>query len=154
MEKIGCLKDSELYTDTEVDIFKVHSNFINLLKDAKEIKGVSPIFVPEFTSLFEELILKKNVNVNLIIKKDIQKKIDSEIMQKLLDINNPSFNLYVLEDDIKAAFTVTDYFLSVGFFRLDGVYDYSNDLINYNEKAIAWGNELFKYYVRRATKII
>lgn len=61
MGKIGWLKDSVLFTDTELDIFKVHSNFINLLKDAKEIKGFSTIFVPEFATLFEELIQEKNV---------------------------------------------------------------------------------------------
>ncbi|MBE0521761.1 MAG: winged helix-turn-helix domain-containing protein [Candidatus Methanoperedenaceae archaeon] len=154
MRKIGWLEDSVLFTDTEIDIFKVHSNFINLLKDAKEIKGVSPIFVPEFASLFEELVITKNINVSLIIKKDVLDKISSEIKQKILDINNnPGLNLYVIEDDIKIAFTVTDYFMSLGFFRQDGVYDYSNDLINYNEKGIAWGNELFEYY-RRAAKII
>ncbi len=153
MEKIGWLSDSVLVTDSETDIFKVHSNFINLLRDAKEIRGISSIFIPEFSSLFEDLILKKKVDVHLVLKKEVQEKIDKEILKKIFSIKDSKFNLYVLEENIKAAFTVTDYFFSIGFVRMDGTYDYSNDLISYSKKAIAWGYELFEYYVKLSKRV-
>jgi len=62
LEKIGWLRDSTLAEDTSTDIFKVHLNFVNLLKKAKEIKGVSSIFVPDYPLLFGDLINKKPFN--------------------------------------------------------------------------------------------
>ncbi|HUW66613.1 MAG TPA: winged helix-turn-helix domain-containing protein [Candidatus Nanoarchaeia archaeon] len=147
IEKIGMLKDSELIKDTEIDIFKVHSNFINLLKNAKEIRGVSSIFVPEYTSLFQELV-RKNVDVQLILSKEVLDKIDESILNQLITKSEPKFNLFVMNKNLKAAITVTDYFLSIGLFRMDGTYDYSNDLISYSKEAILWGNEFFNYHVK------
>jgi len=147
IEKIGWLKDSELVKDTEIDIFKVHSNFINLLKNAKDIRGVSSIYVPEYTSLFQELV-SKNVDVQLILSKEVLEKIDKSILNQLITKSEPKFNLFVMNKNLKAAITVTDYFLSIGLFRVDGTYDYSNDLISYSKEAIAWGNEFFDHYAR------
>ena len=147
IEKIGWLKDSKLIKDTEVDIFKAHSNFIDSLKNAKEIRGVSSIFVPEYTSLFQELI-SKNVDVQLILSKEVLEKIDESILNQFFTKSKPNFNLFIMNTNFKAAITVTDYFLSIGLFRLDGTYDFNNDLISYSKEAIAWGNRLFNYYVK------
>lgn len=154
VKKIGWLRDSFLATDTETEIFKVHSNFINLLKDANEIRGVSSIFVPEYASLFEELILEKKIDVRLILKRDVAEKIDEEILNKITTCRDHKFKLYLMEENIKAAFTVTDYFLSFGLYRLDGTYDYSNDLISYGKEAIAWGKELYDHYVKLSERVI
>ncbi len=153
IEKIGWLKDSELVKDTEIDIFKVHSNFINLLKNAKEIRGVSSIYVPEFTSLFQELV-SKNVDVQLILSKEVLEIIDKPILNQLTTKGKPNFNMFVMNKNLKAAITVTDYFLSIGLFRVDGTYDYSNDLISYSKEAIAWGNGFFDHYAKLSEQII
>ncbi|MCX9010963.1 MAG: winged helix-turn-helix domain-containing protein [Candidatus Methanoperedens sp.] len=154
MERIGCLKDSILVENTPTDIFKVHSNFINLLKNAKEIKGVSPFFIPEFSLLFEELILKKNIDIQLLLTKEVQEKIDKEVLKKIFLKENSKFELYILKEDVKIAFTVTDYFLSIGFFRYDGIYDYNNDIISYSKEANAWGRDLFEHYAKLSQRII
>jgi len=63
------------------------------------------------------------------------------------------FKLYIISDDLKVAFTVTDRFLSLGLYRLDGTYDAGNDLICIGKDAIAWGFDLFEYYKTCAVKI-
>jgi predicted transcriptional regulator len=153
IEKIGWLKDSELIKDTEIDIFKVHSNFISLLKNAQEVKGVSSIYVPEYSSLFQELI-SKNVDVQLILSKEVLEKLDEAILNQLITKSKPNFNMFVMNENLKAAITVTDYFLSIGLFRMDGTYDYSNDLISYSKEAIAWGNEFFDHYARLSEQVL
>ncbi len=45
LDKIGCLEDSEVISSTPTDLFKIVSTFYMLLENAKEIRGVSPIFI-------------------------------------------------------------------------------------------------------------
>ena len=82
LEKIGRLKDSTIFENTAVDIFKVHISFINLLASAKKIRGASSIFVPEYSTLLGELILKKKADVGLIVTKEVLEKIDQGILKK------------------------------------------------------------------------
>lgn len=147
LEKIGWLKDSVCVSDTDTDIFKAHSNFIGLLKNAKEIRGVSSIFVPDYASLFEELIINKKVDVRIVLTQEVIEKIDEKIFEKISAKGNSRFKLYIMKENINVAFTVTDYFFSLGLFRIDRTYDYSHDLISYSKEAIAWGKELFEHYV-------
>lgn len=150
LAKIEALRDSTLLKDTATNIFKVHTSFVNLLASAKKIKGISSIFVPEYPTLFEELILKKKADVELILTKEVLEKVlekvDEKTLKEILADKSSKFKLYVTEKDAKAAFTVTDYFLSLGLFHVDGTYDYNRDLISYDKRAIEWGNELFEWY--------
>ncbi len=152
--KIGLLKDSTLIENTSTDIFKVHTNFIDLLKNAKEIRGVSPFFIPEFASLFKELITEKNLDIHLILTKEVYSKLDKEFLKKICFNNNYKFKLNIINQNVKVGLTVTDYFLSIGFCLNDGTYDFSKDLISYNKEACAWGKELFDYYSRLSGKDI
>jgi predicted transcriptional regulator len=154
MEKIGWLKDSVVVKDTATDIFKVHSNYIDMLKDTKEVKGVSSIFVPEYPLVFEELIREKKANVELIVTEEVLGKIDEEILKEIFTDKSSKFKLYITKEDIKAAFTVTDFFIAFGFYRLDGTYDYSNDLRSYDKEAIKWGKELFEWHRKQAERVL
>ncbi|MCK4736227.1 MAG: DUF1724 domain-containing protein, partial [Methanophagales archaeon] len=153
LDRIGALRDSTIVKDTATDIFKSHSNFINLLKNAKEIKGVSSIFVPDYPLLFEELIDKK-VEVGLVVTKEVLGKIDEEIVKEIFTDKSSKFKLYITEENARANFTVTDYFMALGFYRIDGTYDYNRDLVGYDKKAIEWGKELFEWYLKRAGRVL
>lgn len=153
MEKIGWLKNSTLIEDTSTDIFKVHKNFIKLLSDARVIKGISSIYVPEFMQLFQELILNKNVDVELILTQDVLGKIDEEIIKKISLDKSHKLKLYITKEGTKAAFTVTDYFFSLGLFHVNGNYDYNRDLVSYDEKGIEWGKGLYEWYLQQAERI-
>ena len=154
LEKIGWLRNSVVVKDTATDIFKVHSNYIDMLKDTKEVKGVSSIFVPEYPLVFEELIRGKKANVELIVTEEVLGKIDEEILKEIFTDKSSKFKLYITKEDIKAAFTVTDFFIAFGFYRLDGTYDYSNDLRSYDKEAIEWGKELFEWHRKQAERVL
>ena len=154
LERIGMLRNSDIVKDTATDIFKVHSNYIDMLKDAKEIKGVSSIFVPDYPLVFEELLLKKKADIELVVTEEVLGKIDEEILKKIVTDKSSKLKLYVTKENVKAAFTVTDFFIAFGFYRLDGTYDYSNDLRSYDKEAIEWGKELFEWHRKQAERVL
>ena len=156
MEKIGWLRDSNITKCSATDVFKVYYEFIDMLKDAKEIKGVSFMFFPEYPSIFRELIAKKRIDIQLVLTKEVLDKVleavGVEFLKNALTKEDSWFKLYIIKESQKAAFTVTDYFLSLGFFNHDGSYDWNRDLISYDKKAIAWGKKYFDWYLKRAER--
>ena len=136
------------------DLFKVFSTFFILLENAKKICGVSPIFIDELTSQFVKLVAK-DVPVELVVTPEVLDAIfrtaDREELEKAL---KGKLKLFTIEPRPTAAFTVTDYFLQLGFFRQDGAYDWSNDLLSYSPEAIQWGRDVFAFYVEKAEPFI
>lgn len=153
LEKIGWLNGSNLIEDTATDIFKVHTNFIALLAGSKEIKGISSIYVPEFMILFNDLIINKKVDVELILTKEVLEKIDKTIINNIIIDKSLKFKLYITKEETRAAFTVTDYFFSLGLYHINGNYDYNRDLLSYDTKGIEWGKNLFEWYLQQSERI-
>lgn len=151
--KIGWLNGSNLVEDTATEIFKVHRNFITLLADAKEIKGISSIYLPEFMNLFVDLIINKKVDVELILTKEVIEKIDITLINNIISDKSLKFKLYITKEETRAAFTVTDYFFSLGLYHINGNYDYNRDLLSYEKKGLEWGKNLFEWYLQQAEKI-
>lgn len=150
LEKVAWLKNSTLLEAKATDIFLVHTTYIDMITRAKEIKGISPIFVPEFSSIFKTLVTEKNVDVQLVVTEEVLNKIDKAILE---NIHSEKLKLYLMKEDIKVAATLTDYFFSLGFFNLDGTYDWNRDLISYDKKGIEWGRELFDWYLKQAERV-
>lgn len=154
LDRVGALVDSAVLISTPTDLFQVFSTFFTLLGNAKEIRGVSPIFIEDLTNQFVKLVAK-DVKIELVVTPDVLDAIirtaDQAELQKALKEN---LKLFKIESQPTVAFTVTDYFLQLGFFRHDGTYDWSNDLLSYSSEALEWGRELFEYYVEQAESVV
>jgi predicted transcriptional regulator len=61
-----------------------------------------------------------------------------------------NLKFFKIENQPSLAFTVTDYFMELGFFRHDGTYDWSNELLSYSEDSLNWARQLFQHYVEQA----
>lgn len=152
---IGDLSYANLIESEHTDVLKPHSNFLEVLFQSKEIKGVSPIFHGEYTNIFKGLTYN-NIKVELILTEDILNTMlesvgeDIESLKEMISTGN--LTLWKLRKDIKIAFTVTDKFLSLGLFTKRGVYDPTKDLVSDHHEAIAWGNKLFEHYRQQADK--
>jgi predicted transcriptional regulator len=151
--KIGWLKDSTLIEAPATNVFKTYSTFVDILKNAEKISGVSSVFVPDFSFIFETLIIEKKADVQLVVTKEVLEKIDQEILKEIVSDESSKFKLYILKEGTRVAFTVTDRFISLGLFNFDGTYDWNKDLISSDKKAVTWGNELFEYYVKKAESL-
>lgn len=147
LAKIGMLGQSEILTGDPAAILRTQDFFVSELMKSKEINGVSPIIVPDYPNAIF-VAVTNGAKVNLILTKtilDIVIKEHLDLLKALSEYDN--FKLYRIDKDIRTAFTVTDSYLSLGLFRIDGGYDVGNDLNSFGDEARQWGLELFRYYL-------
>ncbi|MCK4798622.1 MAG: DUF1724 domain-containing protein, partial [Spirochaetes bacterium] len=125
----------------------------NLITNAKWIRGVSPIYSPDYEVIFKKIV-ESNVNTQLILTEAVLNKLNNSIgYEKFKDLScNYQLEIFVADDNLKVAFTVTDSFLSLGLFSNNNVYDTTHDLIGTDYQSVCWGSELFKYYLENANK--
>ena len=60
LDKIRYLADSAIISSTATDLFSVFNAFFMLLENSKEIRGISPIFIGDMTTLFIKLVSQKH----------------------------------------------------------------------------------------------
>jgi predicted transcriptional regulator len=73
-------------------------------------------------------------------------------MQGLVEL--PHFSVWVTGEKLRVGLTVTDKYLSLGLFKKDtNLYDSSSDLFSSDLRAVEWGENLFRYYKERSTKL-
>jgi len=153
LQKVGCLKDATVLTIDSTDLYKIHNIFMKSLKGVEEINGISPIFVSDYPTVFEE-ILNHQVEVRLILTADVLEKVvqaaDKESLRRALDEN---LKLYIIKQNPKVAFTSTDKFIFLGLYNLNGSYDVSKLLMSQSNEAIEWGRVLFEHYVGLSTPV-
>jgi predicted transcriptional regulator len=66
----------------------------------------------------------------------------------------PNFMVWVTNEKLQVGLTVTDKYLSLGLFKKDDqLYDSSTDLFSQDPHAVVWGENLFRYYKERSTKL-
>jgi predicted transcriptional regulator len=152
--RIGELYDSTLVESELTDIFKPLENYSQILADSKNIKGISPIFNPDFISEFK-LLVKDGKEIELILTPQIIKEImsfmDPASMMELGELlSQEKIKIWTTDHNIKVAFTVTDKFISLGLFSTNGEYDTTKDLISDHSDAVTWGNNLFEFYRRKS----
>ena len=148
LKNIGCLQESQVLTSVPTDVFNAFSTFVTLLEDAKVIRGVAPVFAPDLLDVYAELAAK-GIQIELVVTREVlENMLELADRSPLKDQLKANLRLFVIEQNPKTVFTVTDYFFMVGLFRLDGSYDYSDELLSYSNDGTKWGRELFDHYVR------
>jgi predicted transcriptional regulator len=151
--KIGMLAESYVLKDDHSAPLRSLEYFIEQLVNSKVIRGISPVIVTGWSDAIA-FPVKNGARVDLILTDSVLEKVIKEqgdLLKELLGFDN--FKLYRLKDGVKVAFTVTESFLNLGLSRLDGGYDLGSDLICSSENAVAWGNELFDYYLSYSEKV-
>jgi predicted transcriptional regulator len=146
LAKIGLLSRSEMISGDHITLLRALDNFIAELKKSKDIRGVSPIIVPQYPEAIATAVMN-GANVHLILTKNILDIVIKEYHDLLKDIlPHKNLKLFYIEEDVNVAFTVLDDVVSLGLFRLDGEYDLGSDIFCYGSKAVIWGSDLFEYY--------
>ena len=149
--QIGVLKNASLIEAQDTHIGKVHESYLDMMKSSKYVKGISPVFHPDFLQLYQNL-LKKGTKIELILTSDIVEEIISKVDLKEFSqyIKNGQLTIFQKEK-LQVALTVTDKVISLGLFTTNGVYDYNVDLIDSDPNAREWGEGLYEYY-RKGSK--
>jgi predicted transcriptional regulator len=146
LAKIGMLGRSQRIASDPTSPLKSMENFMSELAGSKSICGVSSFIVPGFPELIMDCV-EKGADVKLILTDSILKIVSKDHYQVLSDLRGAdNFKLYHLNLDIKIGFTVTEYLLALGLYRIDSGIDLGSELICIGETATDWGNQLFAYY--------
>lgn len=152
LNEIGDLFNSEIISDTNVNLFNVYTNYLKIVKEARHISGVSSVMSPGHADAIGERIIE-GIPVELIVSSDVASQLKekpySGKINELADYKN--FRLMVIDENLRVGLTVTDGCVSLGLYKKDGVtYDTTTDLFSLDQRAIAWGKRLFEYYRQRA----
>ncbi len=152
-KNVSSISRSHIMEHEPADIFAIPDHFMKMLEGCKIINGVSPFLHPDFPGMFSAFA-EHEAAVRLVLTRPVLElacRRYSEVLQHVEGM--PNFSLRVIDEDVKVAFTVTENILSLGFFRLDGTYDYNTDLVSEDAAAIEWGNMLFEYYWQQSTDV-
>lgn len=157
LRTIGNLENSKLVESEPTDIFKPFDTYKRLLLESNKIKGFSPIFRSDFTTLFQKL-LERGADIEFIFTRSIMDKVIEQLDPKSFRdmkefVSKDKLKIWEIDDDVKVAFTITEKFLSMGLFSSSEEYDSTKDLISSDYDALKWGNHLFNYYKKRSRSI-
>lgn len=155
LENIGDLHEAEVKLDTQVDILQVYSHYLKIVKEARYIHGISSVMSPGLAESLGERVIA-GVPVELVVNEEVLTLLNKEpyigFIRGAAAFSN--FKVWSTKEKLKVGLTVTDKFLSLGFFKPDGkLYDSSADLFSGEERAVAWAERLFQYYRERSHQI-
>jgi predicted transcriptional regulator len=153
LRRMGALRDSNLIQNDSTELDRVHLTFKQLLLSSRRVWGVSPIFHSDFIGAFQ-LMLSEGATADLILTREVLEKTltmaDTE--QILAYVEKDKLRIF-LAGELRIALTVTENSFSMGFFSLNGAYDYSRDLVSSSPRAIEWGEELFRHFLKDAERL-
>jgi predicted transcriptional regulator len=155
LQKIGDLYNSEPKQDTTTDMFYVYSHYLEILKNAAYIHGISSVASPGLAQFIAEKVVT-GIPVELVVNREVVELLTKEPyasnMQGLAA--SPNFYVWVTAENLRVGLTVTDKYLSLGLFKKDtNLYDSSADLFSSNPQAVEWGESLFRYYKERSKRL-
>jgi len=102
---------------------KPHRVFTDNLKNTREIYGVSPILFPDYADSFKTLA-ESVETISLVVTQEVFNIVSTYPLG-----NYDNIEIYLTPESPGIAATVTDTFLSIGFFYKSGSYDFTRDLV-------------------------
>ena len=152
---IGDLYNAEPKQDTTTDMFYVYSHYLEILKDAEYIHGISSVASPGLARFIAEKVVT-GIPVELVVNHEVVQLLTTEPyasnMLELAEYTN--FCVWVTAEKLRVGLTVTDKYLSLGLFKKDtNLYDSSSDLFSSDPSAVEWGERLFRYYKERSAQL-
>jgi len=153
LDCLGQLKDSHIISGTPVLIFKAYETVINLLREAKKIKVISSVLIPDIKLLFDMLAAEKDMRI-ILTADALHPSIEAVGLEQVRKAVQNDFKLHMLRQNLKIGFfVVTDRFMGFVPYRLDGTFDWSRDLLSCDKTAIDWGLALFNHYAEIAESV-
>jgi predicted transcriptional regulator len=140
--------DARVIASEPSDILKPHRIFTDYLKNTREIYGVSPILFPDYPEFFRSLAESVDT-ISIVVTQEVFDIISTYPLD-----NYDNLEIYLTSESPGIAATVTDTFLSIGFFYKSGSYDFTRDLIATSPAAIKFGKDLIQHYRTQSRRIV
>jgi predicted transcriptional regulator len=148
IDRLGDLYHARLISYIPVDFKQDLNYYIDIIRQAERVRGVSTWATPRIAFEMGKRILQ-GADIELIITPDLAGTLllppYRQIALKLTGLGNVRFRISLVP--VEVGLTVTDRHLSLGFFTRKGHhYDSFYDLVSTTSRARAWGEELYHYY--------
>lgn len=151
--RIHELGEYEIFESSPTDIFRPHGEYTKNLLRSKWVKGVSPVLHPEYPKSIL-ILAEKGVEVSIIVTEEVLEKLKEKHKIELeKSISYKNMRLMVCDEEVKVAFTVTNFFLSMRLFLKNDIYDFYSNIISHEKSALKWGDDLFNYYEKRSKRV-
>ncbi|AGK62017.1 putative transcriptional regulator [Archaeoglobus sulfaticallidus PM70-1] len=131
------------------DPFELSEDWIRILKASNWIKGVSPVYHPEFPALFTYLAEERDIK--LVLTENVFEKCVSkhpELVQKFIGLGEMR-----VCSDAKVAFVVAEKGFAMGLYVGDA-YDANHIFVCTSDEAVRWGFKLFNNFYSRSRKVV
>lgn len=151
--RIGEICNSEFVRDDTENLNRTLQLLLKIWKNAKQIYGVSPIFDYNIVRALLESA-KQGVHIEMVLTRAVYQKMASEhpeMIEEFLCCDN--FHDYIVDEDIKTPFILTDRCFYFSNYYNDGTFDTESNLVSEEPLAIKWGRDLFEYYKSKAVKL-
>lgn len=150
LDRLGMLFQSDIIPPDPSTPLKCHEKLVSMLAKAKKIYAILPVMAfPKDSGIFLTPV-RKGSRVDLLITDTVVESLFDEEgalspgMRQALKFDN--FELRLASRDIKLMLIVTEFFVYLGLWRDDGVYDVGSGTIYTGDCAVTWGLQLFEYY--------
>jgi predicted transcriptional regulator len=148
IKRIGDLGN---YTLIETDLghtFDLSPEFVKHLSNSTCIHMFFSYFHPQFPTFFLELA-KKGIKISLILSEAVCLRLEEDFKKEKEEfLKMEKANLAILdikEIEVPAVIVSTDKIMILGLFNESGRFDLQY-VMSFDEKAIKWGEEFFKYF--------
>ena len=150
--ELNALSNSKII-GSNVDILSAHNKHINLIKEARKLKLITPIFYANFVNaLFERI--EKNLETELIITPEVVKYISTIMFKenlRLIDIiKSKNIEIRKMKNDLKVGLTLTEKTMMLGLYKFDNTYDFLSHFKSSDSEAVDWGDKLYEYFKKNS----
>lgn len=151
LRDISSLDGSRLVESVSVDIYKPHNQFKAHIESANTLKVIFPYLHPDYPKIIKKL-LSRDVSIEILVNKDILDAFISQLGLKLVKdaIYGGKLSLKYLSTNVKLSLAVSNNFVSVGLFKLDGSFDHNRLIMSQEKSAISWAEDLFENHNKTA----
>ena len=147
LKNIYLLKDVRYVNSTTSDLSKAFTTYTKLIKNAKNLKIILPIYSENHFKQYIKLINgDKLTKLELIVSKNL---LESMKMNELLNdsiLENKKVKIKCTNRNPNLFLTYSNTFMSLTLFFNDGHYDDSQILIGKQKNAIKWAKILYHHY--------
>jgi predicted transcriptional regulator len=144
--KLHYLQDCTIIEEKLDNIQYVHEKVFNHIFASNSINCITSIFDQQYPTIFLELS-RMNKKLSIILTEPIFNKFKKDYQYELqLLLSNNNLEVYILKEDIKIFFIVTDIYIALFLPYKQNYFDIHSNLMSFNQSSIDWGEELFKYY--------
>lgn len=144
--RIQELKDCIIAKIEDYKICVPHVKFVNMVKKATKIKGITHVFNPMWVDL---LLTSSNSGamIDIIMTQAVFSEIKTKYENELNEgLKNKNAHIYVCQDNLKLAFSTMecgdDQLFSLALNYINGRYDNNSDLEGADPTSIKWGDDL------------